>query len=431
MPQLGQNLELSPVVAAASIGQVYKAYIPEYGDVAIKVQRPGIRATVERDATLLLDVAAWLEGLPGPNGRLVSAKLVFAVEEFMSRLYEELDYANEARNMRKFASLYSITEGNSTRVRVVVPRVFLDTDHVIVMEWIEGTKLSVVRGDDETSVAEKLALIKAGIQCTLSQLLDTGVMHADPHAGNLMKVETRDSVELGYLDFGILSSVPEGVRDGLVCAVAQLLFNRDVEAVASLFGELQLLPIHVVQNPIRRGQLTASLSRIFDDVLRYEDSSSSDLTPIPDLRFDALLGSLVSILTNFEFQLPPYFINNARALGTMEGIARGLDPSFSVLEVVYPYALNRLLCNPSDSQVVDDTVMRLVSDPRTNLIDPKRLTKLLGDAAVLSKSSKASVLRDIVRTRGGQRILRRALVQSLQRLPGRRRSRQRQRYFQL
>lgn len=110
---------------------------------------------VDQDAQLLRSVASWLESIPAipflsaggnqhhlPN-RLIATELVSSVDEFMSRLYEELDYNNEAMNMDKFASLYSVQRGTSKNVKVVVPEVLLDlcTDNVIVMQWIEGKKV--------------------------------------------------------------------------------------------------------------------------------------------------------------------------------------------------------------------------------------------------------------------------------------------------
>lgn len=179
---------LSPEpVAAASIGQVYSGMLPNYGKVAVKVQRPGVSKMVRNDAVLLRSIARWIESLPGPPGqqrKLVAAKLTDAVDEFMSRVAEELDYRNEVTNMKTFASLYSRRSGSSDYVKVVVPQVWQDfcTDHVIVMEWIEGTKLNSVEVADDTK--ENLALVELGIDCTLSQLLDVGVMHVDPHTGS-------------------------------------------------------------------------------------------------------------------------------------------------------------------------------------------------------------------------------------------------------
>jgi predicted unusual protein kinase regulating ubiquinone biosynthesis (AarF/ABC1/UbiB family) len=406
-------------IAAASIGQVYKATLPGYGAVAIKVQRPGIHKTVEQDALLLKSVAAWLEslpaGVPGSNRPLVAAKLVDAVDEFMTRLFEELDYGNEANNMETFAKLYSVRKGTSTSIRVIVPEIIqsLCTEHVLVMEWIDGSKLTDTEND--RGKAENLRLIETGIECTLSQLLDTGILHADPHSGNLIKVRTEEGMRLGYLDFGVLSTVPEQVRDGLVCAVVELVFARNVQAVADLFAEMQLLAPSVMANPLEKAALAAALNQILSDVLQFpsDEAIAEGVSPVPQLRFDVLLTSLFSLVTRFEFTLPPYFLNNARALATLEGIARGLDPSFNVLRVVYPYALNRLLRNPSTSAVVEETTLNLMHRPGTRIFDLQRMKKLLQDSAFLTGYSRRKVLVDVLSCRGGQRVFGKVLLQIL------------------
>ena len=166
---------LTEPVAAASIGQVYKAFLPGRGEVAVKVKRPGVRQLVEvcrllcchvmvrwnifefttttffntsrlqqRDTELLLTVAKFIESLPAlPSSntanteskqtRLINTQLVSATREFMSRIFEALDYRNEARNLLEFAHLYSKDGGNSSDVSVVVPRVYMDwcTENVL------------------------------------------------------------------------------------------------------------------------------------------------------------------------------------------------------------------------------------------------------------------------------------------------------------
>lgn len=414
---------LSPTpVAAASIGQVYKAVMPGYGNVAVKVQRPGIRETVSRDAEFLRTMASIVESIPRPGkvqNRLVKAKLVDAVNEFMSRLEEELDYHNEVRNIQLFGELYSHRRKNlsNNSVRVIVPQVLehLCTDHVLVMEWIDGTKLTDVNQTDPLQLEENLNLIRTGIECTLSQLFETGILHADPHSSNLIKVKNQKGKgsQLGYLDFGLLSSVPEPVRDALICSVSQLVFARNSHAVAELFGELQLLPSHVIQDADRCMELARALDRTFQAVLEYptQVDKSSRTTSVPHLNFDRLLGSLAQILPEFEFQLPPYFLNNCRALATMEGNARRLDPSFSVLKVLYPYALNRLLLNPSSSPVVEATLWSLLINPLTNAVDPQRALKLLDDASAMTGFSRRKVALDILKTRKGRDVTRAMVIE--------------------
>ena len=310
---LSVSLSSAQPVAAASIGQVYKVTLPTLGDVAIKVRRPGVRTMVEGDAQLILSITDFVESLPQlpslpllppwsrsrsdgttttnasrndnkqqqqqRRKRLINTKLTSAAREFMSRIFEELDYRNEAKNIELFASLYSSerrckianhdggivpsTATNTNNIEVIVPKVYSSwcTEYILIMEWIDGTKLTNVvdndGGEEEynnvddarttttmTKIktnAENLALVKVAIDATLNQLLVTGVLHADPHAGNLLKVRRDDgSLTLAYLDFGLVSSIPNQVRDALICAVVLQIFERNVSSVSSLFGELQL-----------------------------------------------------------------------------------------------------------------------------------------------------------------------------------------------
>lgn len=440
---------LGEVVGSASIGQVYKGFLPNYGPVAVKVQRPGIRSVVEQDAKLLRTLATWLESIPalplsndrkkGPN-RLIATDLVDGVEEFMSRIFEELDYRNEVCNVEAFAQLYCGRRGSlptltgKSAVQVVVPEIRFDlcTENVIVMEWLEGTKLTDVDADDECAIAENIELIEKGIECTLHQLLSSGTVHADPHGGNLLKVKHAEGTELGYLDFGLLSTVPTQVRDALICSVASLVFARDVEAVASLFSELNLVPDEVVSDPDERLALTAALDITMSESLEYpgHGDSSDEETQIPKLKFDKLLDALTRLIPRFQFQLPPYFINNARAMSTLEGIARSLDPDFNVLQVMYPYALNRLLSNPTDSPVVEQTMEKLIRSPETGLIEPRRLTRLLTDAALISGQKRVEVVHDVMKTKGGKRFASRMLFKEV-RLRFRRPSKSRGSFFRL
>mmetsp|Transcript_30181 Transcript_30181/g.72442 ORF Transcript_30181/g.72442 Transcript_30181/m.72442 type:complete len:744 (+) Transcript_30181:30-2261(+) len=436
-------------VAAASIGQVYSGQLANGQQVAIKVQRPGIAEIVQQDASLLQTIVQMVEPIPALPGfqknqeRLVETNLKGAVDEFMSRIVEELDYRNEANNIQKFHQLYSHRrstassnrksknidkdEEEDNRIEVVVPEVYMDlcTDQVIVMEWIEGTHL--VDLETDSSSQESLELIQQCIECTLSQLLDTGVLHADPHGGNLLKVTDTSGDEetkrLGYIDFGLLSTVPVQVRDALVCAVAELVFARNVDAVANLFGELQLLPEDIVSDPSERMALTKELQQAMSACLKYEpvpSSSPESSTTIPSLRFDKLLDALTRLVPRFRFQLPPYFINNARALGTLEGMAREINPQFNVLQTMYPYILGRLLSNPTNSPTVEATVQSLIRSPRTGRIDMKRIQKLLQDATVLTGYSKKKVIMDVMKSRNGPRLVRTVVKEKLKHALGRR-----------
>jgi predicted unusual protein kinase regulating ubiquinone biosynthesis (AarF/ABC1/UbiB family) len=279
------------------------------------------------------------------------------------------------------------------------------------------------------------------------------LLHADPHGGNLLVInqdeynhddgdDGRRKYLLGYVDFGLLSVVPPSVQEGLICAIAQLIFSRNVTAVAGLFGDLQLLPRHVIDDPAERAALAEELDRALSQVFVYDNTFEEDgqqqqqqqqqqkiksLSTIPTLRFDKLLDVLSRLVPRFQFQLPPYFLNNARALSTLEGMAREADPSFNVLQSLYPYAINRLLVNPTSSEVVDRTLQSMVENPTTGRLDPQKLKKLFDDIVVLSGYSRRQVLRDILTTKNGSKLARRFVKEQV--MDGTARATIRTRYF--
>ena len=413
-------------VAAASIAQVYKAHLPGFGPVAVKVQRPGIIQKAERDATLFHSVAYWLESLRWPSGTAMHGdplfqqmNLVQTVDEFTRCVLEELDFEREVQNMQVFAQLYDHrrkNEGRSKYVDVLVPRVIpeLCTRRIIVMEWLEGTKLTDFDAKDEDGRdseavrLENLKLVEKAIECTLAQLLDTGVLHADPHSGNLLKVKTRDGhVELGYLDFGLVNQVPQRFRDGIVCAVVQIVFARNIEAVADLCVDVGLLSEDTMNDPVERKKLLDAMKYTFDSISIWPTDKKGRATAIPKVRFQNILACLAVMIANFDFKVPPYFLNNARALATLEGIALRLDPNFNILRVIYPYSINHLMRNPQVSSKAQETFLEICRNPKTKLVDWGRFNLLLNDWALLTGHRKRRIFWDLLTSRGGRHVSRR------------------------
>ena len=397
--------------AAASLAQVYRATL-DGETVAIKVQRPGIADVVDADYALLRMGASAVERV----GR-VRARAVDAVDEFASRLYEEMDFRREAENLKKFSALYG--EGGSKakslpKPGIKVPRLIDKYGvgrRVIVMEWIEGEKLT--SGRDRAVSKDDLSYVKLGIACTLSQLIETGVMHADPHGGNVLKLP---SGGLAYLDFGLVSTVPQQVRDGLVAAVALLIFSRNYAAVGRLFGELMLIPKEVVEDETEMRELESALEEAANATLKFPEDGG-----VPDVRFDQLLVALLALVPRFKFVLPPYFLNNARALGTLEGMAKSADPNFNILAVVYPYAMARALRNPDESPVIRRVIRQLATDDATGDLSLRKLFAMLDDVSSFTGASKFRVAFDALTSREGRALLLDVLRAELRRALPRRR----------
>mmetsp|Transcript_30525 Transcript_30525/g.61531 ORF Transcript_30525/g.61531 Transcript_30525/m.61531 type:complete len:588 (-) Transcript_30525:1030-2793(-) len=305
-------------VAAASLGQVYKGQLDDV-PVAIKVQRPDLVSLIALDI-LIIRFFAW------SIQKIFQSKtdLVSSVDEYAERLFEELDYRKEASNMIKFRSLYGYMD------MIYIPRVFTDysSQRVLVMDWVQGDRL--VKNSVKVS-QEDISLIETGVKCSLVQLLEIGFLHCDPHAGNLIK--TKDG-RLAYLDFGLVSEVPESVRFSFITAILHLI-NKEFDSLAKDFSGMALIRSDDLDKEINL--FSFSLSEIFEKSL----SDSEKFT------FQDIAEKIFQLSVKFPFILPPYFLNNLRALATLEGLGKVADSNFKIVNIIYPYIINRLLTNRS------------------------------------------------------------------------------------
>ncbi|KAK4280084.1 hypothetical protein QN277_011755 [Acacia crassicarpa] len=305
--------EISPTpVAAASLGQVYQARLRQSRQVvAVKVQRPGVQAAISLDMLIL----RYLAGFIRRAGKF-NTDLQAVVDEWASSLFREMDYNNEARNGLKFRQLYGSIQD------VVVPLMYMEytTRKVIVMEWIEGQKLSEVKD---------LYLIEVGVYCSFNQLLECGFYHADPHPGNLLR--TYDG-KLAYLDFGMTGEFKQELRDGFIQACLHLV-NRDFDALAKDFVTLGLLP-----PTSDREAVTKALTGVFKNAI---DKG------VRNISFGDLLGNLGTTMYKFKFRIPSYFSLVIRSLAVLEGIAVGFNPEYKVLGSTYPFIAKKVLTDSS------------------------------------------------------------------------------------
>mmetsp|Transcript_46970 Transcript_46970/g.117698 ORF Transcript_46970/g.117698 Transcript_46970/m.117698 type:complete len:517 (+) Transcript_46970:3007-4557(+) len=364
--ELGANPEKifsdisSEPVAAASLGQVYKANLDGI-QVAIKVQRPGLLELIALDIFVIRFLADMTQKI-----FKVRTDLVAIIDEYAERLFEELDYRKESSNMIKFRSLYGYME------MLYIPRVFLEysSKHVLVMEWIEGDRLVK---NSAKAMQEDVSLIEIGVRCSLVQLLETGFLHCDPHGGNLIK--TKDG-KLAYLDFGLVSEIPETVRYSLISAILNLI-NREYESLAKDFNGMALL---------RSDDLDKEISQISHAFFETFDKSLSNFDKFT---FQDISEKIFRLTVNFPFILPPYFLNNLRAIATLEGLALTADPNFKIADVIYPYIINKLLTNsaPQFQASLEDFLI----DEETKKPNWNRLEALLQDPEWTETFSDQSV----------------------------------------
>lgn len=313
--------ELSPhPVAAASLGQVYRGKLKTGELVAVKVQRPNLIPCVALDIYILRHLAAWVQ----KTFKVIHSDLVALIDELASRLFEEIDYCQEAANAERFAQLYSHIK------TIYVPRIYWQyTSHrVLTMEWISGIKLTQIEALRDRGLNPSY-LIEVGFECSLRQLLEAGFFHADPHPGNLLV--TPDG-KLAYLDFGMMSFVEPFYRDRLLESILHIL-TGDFEALAQDYVKLGFLPAET-----NLKLLVPELADVFGKVLGAS---------VAEFGFKSIIQKLSPLIYKYPFQLPTYYLLILRCFATLEGLALNLDPNFQPFTQGYSYLAQRLLTDSS------------------------------------------------------------------------------------
>lgn len=314
-------------VAAASIGQVYKARLKATGDiVAVKIQRPNCEDTIALDLYIL----RWWSGIANviTQGILKrDVNVISIIDDFGELIYREIDYVAEAANAQRFNEIYA-----SLIDTVAVPKVIsaLTTSKVLVMEWVDGIRLTDASALQSNNL-DREDLIDSLVQCSVRQILDNGFFHADPHAGNLLAVTDEAGTRLCYLDFGMMGYANEEQRKGFLLAVVHMV-NRDWNALVLLFQQLGFIPEGEDLSVIE-----AALERALPDVLNAD---------VSELNFKNVINKLGDVFYTFPFSLPPFYISIIRCLGVLEGLAIQVDPKFRIISDAYPYIASRLLTDP-------------------------------------------------------------------------------------
>ena len=310
------EFEIEPV-AAASLGQVYRARLFTGEEVAVKVQRPNLEATIRGDIEILRKVADFAERFPQLNE---NADWSGMLREFNETVHEEMDYSAEGRNAERFRENFK----NWTNIHV--PKIFwhATTSKVLTMEFIHGTKVVDLDGLLDKSIApEKVNRLL--IRTYLKQLLEDGFFHADPHPGNLLVMADG---RLAFFDFGMVGRITPELQAKMIDAFFHVV-GKDPAGIAQDLIDLDFLKPGTNPNIVR-------------PVVEKMFAFHLDLK-LKDVNFKELTYDLADVMYDYPFRLPSNFTYIMRALMTLEGIGIITDPEFNFFETAKPYAKEFML----------------------------------------------------------------------------------------
>ncbi|PIN11099.1 putative unusual protein kinase [Handroanthus impetiginosus] len=309
-------------VAAASFGQVYKASTHDGVDVAVKVQRPNLRHVVIRDIYILRIGLGLLQKVAKRKN-----DLRLYADELGKGFIGELDYNLEAANALEF------TEAHSHYTFMSLPKVFrhLSKKRVLTMEWMVGdSPTDLISVSSQESKQKLLDMVNKGVEASLVQLLETGLMHADPHPGNLRYIS---SGKIGFLDFGLLCRMEKKHQFAMLASIVHIV-NGDW---ASLVHDLTEMDV------IRPGTNIRRFTMDLEDALGDVEFNNG----MPDVKFSRVLGNIWSLALKYHCRMPPYYVLVLRSLASLEGLAVAVDPTFKTFEAAYPYVVQKLLVDNS------------------------------------------------------------------------------------
>jgi ubiquinone biosynthesis protein len=320
LPELLNALGASPLdiflevqtdpVAAASIAQVHLAKLKDGTEVVLKIRRPGIRQKIEADLRILSQIARLLESEIPEMRHYRPTQVVF---EFTRSLRRELDLALEARNIERFALNFATDE------TVIIPTVYWEwTSEIMnVQQRIVGIAGNDLAAVDAAGMDRKL-LAARGADAVLKMILIDGYFHADPHPGNVFYLPGN---RLAMLDFGMVGRLSHERRNQIVDLLVAL-------ARCSEEGMLDVLLEWTGDAAVDETKLAADVG---DLVVNYEN------VQLKDIRLSTLLQEVTMIVREHCLTLPPDLTLLFKALITLEGFGRQLDPEFHLIAHLTPF----------------------------------------------------------------------------------------------
>ncbi len=300
----------SEPLAAASIAQVHRARLHEGDEVVVKVRRPGIRLIVEADLRLLQRLAKIVEAESPEMSRFKPREVV---RQFTLSLRRELDLAAECRSSERIARNFSDLP------EIVIPKIYwaLTSERVNVQEAVNGIPGRDLEAVDQAGMDRKI-LARRGARSVLKMILEDGFFHADPHQGNIFYLPEN---RIAIIDFGMVGRLSVE-RRGQVVDLLHGLMEREVDPVVEV-----LLDWAGAAN-IDEGSLKLEIEGLVD---QYHG------LPLKELNISTILTDLTTLLRDYHLVLPPDLTLLIKALVTLEGMGRQLDPDFDMVTEFTPF----------------------------------------------------------------------------------------------
>ena len=354
--ELGEKLEdlfqefNEKPVASASIGQVHQAVLRTGERVAVKVQRPDIRSTVQTDLEILDDITRMMEANLSWAKTYQVRKMM---AEFSNSLLAELDYQTEGRNGERIAKQFQ------DNPEVVIPKIYWDysTNKVLTMDYITGVKVNQIETLKEEGYNLKL-IARRITDSMLHQILMEGFFHGDPHPGNIYILPGN---KVAYIDFGMIGRISEDTKFHF----ASLVIHLQNGNTKGLLKTITAMGLHTSGT---------DMNTLYNDVdqfvMKYSD------IPLSKISIGSALKDLLDIIYQHQIQVPADLSNLGKTLFLIESIVSELDPELSILDTIKPFGEKLLRKRYEPKSILQNTWSELVENAHVFSKIPKNLKEL-------------------------------------------------------
>jgi ubiquinone biosynthesis protein len=308
-------------VASGSIAQVHRAVGRDGSNVAVKVQRPGVRRIIEADLGMLNDFATLVEKHIPELSWLQPTRLV---EQFARTIRRELDFVAEGQAIERFRRNF---RDDPTHY---VPAVHWEStsERVLTTDWVDGVKVTDLKGLEERGF-DRRVVARNGARIILKEVFEDQIFHADPHPGNFF---VTNGNAIAAVDFGIIGRLDDETAEQLGTLLISIL-RRDAEGVVGVFSALGLLGRDV------------DLALLRFDIMEFIDRYYG--LPLNRINLEAVISDLLQMVRRHHIILPMNLALLGRMLAVASGVGRMLDPEFNIVEEARPF-IQRLLARRLD-----------------------------------------------------------------------------------
>lgn len=338
-------------IATASIAQVYKAVLNDGSPVIFKIKKPNVQENIQDDLLLIHDLVQVITTYSEIGSRL---NLKSAVSTFEKSLLEELSMTNEKNNIKQFALNFKNNK------ETYIPQVYDEfcSNNILCMEFVEGIKITDREALLENGL-DPVKLSEVGLRLFVTQILDYGFFHADPHAGNIL---VKKDGKVVFIDFGAVGTIQPNDKEILEQLILAFVTRNAPKIVKNL---KKMAVSYEIPND-------KSFQNDVEQVLDFVHSSSLQNIDVPKL-----VGKMTDTLKNNRIEMPDYLYLLLRGISLIEGVGRSINPNLDIVKSLQPFTRKILLNKISPNKLLKSGSQKLLRLSENLEEIPQELRSLL------------------------------------------------------